>query len=118
MHATGVLLHLNVLGLLLLLGVEERLPQLGATLLELLLSVGTVSLQLGADTGEGSVELECHLVELGISLSLILSNEVLELFITLKVFLVALVANRDHAGHLGIHIGVDLGLGGGVGAHH
>merc|ERR1711998_362313 len=35
----------------------------------------------------------------------------------LEVLLVPLVAKLDHTAHLGIHVSVDLGLGGTVGAH-
>merc|ERR1712022_56643 len=116
-HAAGVSSELSVgLGLGSLV-VVQLLEDGGSALLQLSLGVLTVSGKLLAHRGEGSVELEGHLVELAVSLSLILSDQVLELGITLKVGLVALVAKLDHASHLSVHIGVDLSLGSGVGAH-
>merc|ERR1712022_110985 len=116
-HAAGVSSELSVgLGLGSLV-VVQLLEDGGSALLQLSLGVHTVSGKLLAHRGEGSVELEGHLVELAVSLSLILSDQVLELGITLKVGLVALVAKLDHASHLSVHIGVDLSLGSGVGAH-
>merc|ERR1711988_1106785 len=64
----------------------------------------------------GLVKGHGHTVQLAIGLSLTLSNKLLELDIVVEVLLVTLVAKFDHAGHLSVHIGVNLSLGGTVGA--
>merc|ERR1719183_96790 len=106
----GVLLGTHV-GLLL-----ESTPDLAGLLLELLLGVSAVLGELLADAGEGSVEAESHGVDLVVGVLVVLGDGGLELSIRLEVLLVALVAELHHAGHLSVHVGVHLSLGGLVGA--
>merc|ERR1719183_2320233 len=113
---TGVGLKLGVLlgthvGLLL-----ESTPDLAGLLLEPVLGVSAVLGELLADAGEGSVEAESHGVDLVVGVLVVLGDGGLELSIRLEVLLVALVAELHHAGHLSVHVGVHLSLGGLVGA--
>merc|ERR1711968_141297 len=115
--ATDVGLHLGVLrslGFIVLL--ELREDSLGH-LLHLMLGVSAVAGEALADVGEGSVEGGSHGVQLAVGLLVVLGDHLLKLGIGLKVLAVTLVAKLDHAGHLGVHVSVDLGLSGGVRAH-
>merc|ERR1711959_393870 len=82
------------------------------------LGVLAVTLELGAHTGELGVESGSDLAQTTGGGGLVLVDETLKLSIVLKVGLVALVTEADHAAHLSVHIGVDLGLSGAVGAHN
>merc|ERR1712036_32274 len=107
-HATGGGMHSLVL--------PESSPDTTSGLLELVLSVLAVLRELATDGGKSLIERHGHTVELAVGLSLTLLDELLELSVVLKVLLVTLVTELDHAGHLSVHVGVDLGLGGTVGA--
>merc|ERR1712054_342556 len=77
---------------------------------------GSVPLELTAHRSELGVEGGSDLVKTTAGGGLVTVDEALELSIVLKVLLVTLVAETDHALHLSVHIGVDLGLSGTVGA--
>merc|ERR1719478_502416 len=82
------------------------------------LGVLAVTLELGTHSGELRVESGSDLVEATGGGGLVSVDEALELGVVLKVGLVALVAELHHAGHLSVHVGVHLSLGGAVGAHN
>merc|ERR1712036_42083 len=108
-HATGGGMHSLVL--------PESSPDTTSGLLELVLSVLAVLRELATDGGKSLIERHGHTVELAVGLSLTLLDELLELDVVLKVLLVTLVTELDHATHLSVHVGVHLSLGGAVGAH-
>merc|ERR1711871_1004493 len=72
--------------------------------------MGTVLLHGSANLVELSSVVVGHGLETAVVGSLVRVNEALELGILLKVLLVTLVTDADHAVHLGTHIGVDLSL--------
>merc|ERR1712159_600119 len=116
LHATSGSCHLGVLLILHLLVGEKLGPHSTGLGLELVLSVLAVLGELLADSGEGLVELESHLVELIVGGLLVLGNKVLELSIVLEVLDVTVVSELHHAGHLSVHVGVHLSLLGSIGA--
>merc|ERR1719230_393426 len=97
-------LHLGLLGL------SNGSVQLASLLGEHVGSVGTVLLHGGTNLVELSAVVVSHGLEAGIGGSLVLLDKILQLGVLLKVLLVALVTDLDHAVHLGAHVGVDLGL--------
>merc|ERR1712054_696675 len=72
--------------------------------------MGTVLLHGSANLVELSSVVVGHGPETAVVGSLVRVDEALELGILLKVLLVTLVTDADHAVHLGTHIGVDLSL--------
>merc|ERR1719453_1492113 len=72
--------------------------------------VGTVLLHGGTDLVELGGVVVSHSLEASISRGLVGVDEVLKLGVLLKVLLVTLVTDLDHAVGLGTHVGVDLGL--------
>merc|ERR1712216_355251 len=116
-HATGGGSHSGVLLGLHSLVLPESGPDTTSGLLELVLSVLAVLRELATDGGKSLIERHGHTVELAVGLSLTLLDELLELDVVLKVLLVTLVTELDHATHLSVHVGVHLSLGGAVGAH-
>merc|ERR1712054_374857 len=115
-HATGGSSHGSVLLGLHSLVLPESGPDTRGGLTETVLGVLAVLGELLADRGKGRVELHGHAVQAVVGRSLVLVDQLLELDIVVEVLLVTLVAKLDHAGHLSIHIGIHLGLGGTVGA--
>merc|ERR1712054_612262 len=114
-HATDVGLHLGVLLGLLGVGSVQSSPHLVGGALKTVLGVGTVLGELLAHLAEGSVEGIGHGLKLGVNLLLVLVDELVELEVLLGRLLVTLVTELDHTGHLSVHVGVHLGLGGLVG---
>merc|ERR1712164_89208 len=111
LHAAGGSLESGVL-----LGLEgtlgaERSPHLGSLLSETALGMLAVAGKGLADLLELGVEAVGHLVELASGLGLTLVDETLELSIVLEVGTVTLVAELDHALHLGSDVVFHLGLG-------
>merc|ERR1712057_141951 len=117
-HAAGGSLHGSVLAKLGTLLASGSAVQTGGGTAEGALGVLAVTLELATHSGELRVESGSDLVETTGGGGLVLVDEALELSVVLKVGLVALVAELDHAGHLSVHVGVHLGLGGAVGAHN
>merc|ERR1719197_1556587 len=97
-------LHLGLLGL------GNSSVQLASLLGEHVGSMGAVLLHGGTDLVELSGVVVSHGLEAGIGGSLVGLDEVLKLTVLLKVLLVTLVSDLDHAVGLGTHIGVHLGL--------
>merc|ERR1712159_854436 len=75
------------------------------------LGVLAVTLELTAHGSELRVEGGSDLVETTAGGGLVTVDEALELSVVLKVLLVTLVAETDHALHLSVHVRVNLGLG-------
>merc|ERR1712225_112146 len=117
-HAAGGSLHGSVLAKLSTLLASESAVQTGGGTAEGALGVLAVTLELGTHSGELRVESGSDLVEATGGGGLVTVDEALELGVVLKVGLVALVAELHHAGHLSVHVGVHLSLGGAVGAHN
>merc|ERR1712225_66641 len=117
-HAAGGSLHGSVLAKLGTLLASESAVQTGGGTAEGALGVLAVTLELATHSGELRVESGSDLVQATGGGGLVLVDEALELSVVLKVGLVALVAELDHAGHLSVHVGVHLSLGGAVGAHN
>merc|ERR1711959_173696 len=117
-HAAGGSLHGSVLAKLGTLLASGSAVQTGGGTAEGALGVLAVTLELATHSGELRVESGSDLVQATGGGGLVLVDEALELSVVLKVGLVALVAELDHAGHLSVHVGVHLGLGGAVGAHN
>merc|ERR1711966_269741 len=117
-HAAGGSLHSSVLAKLSSVLASESAVQTGGGPAEGALGVLAVTLELGTHSGELRVESGSDLVEATGGGGLVTVDEALELGVVLKVGLVALVAELHHAGHLSVHVGVHLSLGGAVGAHN
>merc|ERR1711881_129787 len=115
-HTASGSLHGGVLLELGSLLASQSAVQTRSGLAEGTLGVLAVTLELTADTSELGVEGGSDLVKATAGGGLVLVDEALELSVVLKVGLVTLVTEADHAGHLSVHVGVDLGLGGTVGA--
>merc|ERR1712054_402213 len=98
-----------------LLASQSAVPTASGTA-EGALGVLAVTLELTAHRSELGVEGGSDLVKTTAGGGLVTVDEALELSIVLKVLLVTLVAETDHALHLSVHIGADLGLSGTVGA--
>merc|ERR1719352_1492983 len=75
-----------------------------------LLALGDGSVELTGLLGEHVGGVVSHSLEASISRGLVGVDEVLKLGVLLKVLLVTLVTDLDHAVGLGTHVGVDLGL--------
>merc|ERR1712054_9520 len=73
-------------------------------------SMSTVLLHGGTNSIELHGVVSSHGLHASIVGSLVGSNELSKLLVLLKVLLVTLVADGDHALHLSLHIGVHLGL--------
>merc|ERR1711966_371521 len=84
--------------------------ELASLLGEHVRGVRAVLLHGGTDLVELSGVVVSHGLEAGIGGSLVGLDEVLKLTVLLKVLLVTLVSDLDHAVGLGTHIGVHLGL--------
>merc|ERR1719353_617904 len=97
-------LHLGLLGL------GDGSVELASLLGEHVGSMRAVLLHGGAHLVELSGVMVSHGLEAGIGGSLVGLDEVLKLTVLLKVLLVTLVSDLDHAVGLGTHIGVHLGL--------
>merc|ERR1711881_749445 len=97
-------LHLGLLGL------GDGSVELASLLGEHVGGVRAVLLHGGTDLVELSGVVVSHGLEAGIGGSLVGLDEVLKLTVLLKVLLVTLVSDLDHAVGLGTHIGVHLGL--------
>merc|ERR1711998_359619 len=115
-HTTSGSLHGGVLLELSSLLASQSAVQTGSGLAEGALGVLAVALELTTDLGELGVEGGSDLVQATAGGGLVLVDETLELTVVLEVGLVALVTETDHAGHLSVHVGVNLSLGGAVGA--
>merc|ERR1712054_632034 len=104
-------IELLVLRHLLLLGLGNSRVQGSGLLGKHLGSMCTVLLHGGTHLVELSSVVGSHGLHASIVSSLVLLDEGVQLLVLLKVLLVAFVTDLDHASHLGLHIGVDLGLG-------
>merc|ERR1711988_1945412 len=115
-HTASGSLHGSVLLELGSLLASQSAVQTASGTAEGALGVLAVTLELTAHRSELGVEGGSNLVKTTAGGGLVAVDEALELSIVLKVLLVTLVAEADHALHLSVHIGVDLGLSGTVGA--
>merc|ERR1711998_794239 len=115
-HTTSGSLHGGVLLELSSLLASEGAVQTGSGTAEGALGVLAVALELTTDLGELGVEGGSELVQATAGGGLVLVDETLELTVVLEVGLVTLVTETDHTGHLSVHIGINLSLGGTVGA--
>merc|ERR1711988_752126 len=117
-HTTGGSLHGSVLLELGSLLASQSAVQTRSGLAEGALGVLAVALELTTDLGELGVEGGSDLVQATAGGGLVLVDETLELTVVLEVGLVTLVTETNHTRHLSVHVGIDLSLGGAVGAHN